>query len=113
MRRLIQDDLGCGCPEEVFEQRDITMREFERIPTVRMIVGNRLLVWLIQARNITDPAGRVPLLLKTGRLERERLSLNRFRLVLVGHLTEPEARICRAALKDLDDRVHVHFIPDF
>lgn len=113
IERFVRDTLGCGCPDEVFEQIEygpppaaLAALGVER----RLLVGGRLLAYIV-------PCGpRLPAirkLVEAGRSERDREGYNRFRLVLAA--TDPEQ--VRAAVEgefaaaaSPDDRVHLHAI---
>lgn len=122
IKEFVQNVLGCGCPEEVFEDirydRGTDPHEGQTI-----IIGNRLLVRLAVPPPVPDGqvgpfiSGLVRLLTR-GVEERDSKGLNRFRLVLlVEDGTGPSMRpFADMALFELerargaDDKVHIHVI---
>lgn len=106
--RLIQGTLGCGCPKEVFEHYLVQLISLDQIPVVQLILGNRLLVWVVDGMNMEDVEKQVPLLLKKGCFERDRQKLNRFRLVLVGRISQSRCSNLLQRTESLDTKVHLH-----
>ena len=109
--RLIQDTLGCGCPREVFEHYLVQLISAGHSPKVQLILGNRLLVWIIDGSKVDRLEKRVPSLLEEGRLERDSRNLNRFRLVLVGQVPESQAKALSTIKESADPKVHLHLLP--
>ncbi|MBN2123745.1 MAG: hypothetical protein JW821_05610 [Deltaproteobacteria bacterium] len=110
--RLVQGTLGCGCPREVFDTYDVQEHASGPFTMAGLTLGNRLLVWILDASRLTDPATEIRELLRRGRDERDSRGLNRFRLVIVGDL--PAGGQGPISLPDAsgeDERVHLHFLP--
>lgn len=118
VKKFIQNVLGCGCPEEVFEyidiQQDIVLEE-KSLRGCRINTGNRLLVytWLeSDPRIIKENA--LPLLIY-GKNERDTGGFNRFRLVIINDRREQIERLITAefnAFKGEDDKIHLHIISE-
>ena len=110
---FVRATLGCSCPDEVFDHYQVLRGRSEYGPFVQLIMGDRLLVKIIDMSEQSLIEEAVPEILKNGVEERERRHLNRFRLVIVGHLS-PEVQKTITELTDkMDSRVHVHIIsPD-
>ena len=119
LEHFIRTTLGGGCAAEVFQSGDQTHTAASLAAGIshRLLIGNRLLIYLVR---LTEPAGAPALLsdwLSAGRSERDDLGLNRLRLVL---LTEAPAADWIAAIEQAfaaaaqaDDRLHLHIIhPD-
>lgn len=116
IRHFIRHTLGCACPDEIF--RTFEVRSSVRLSSVvvvdrAIIVGSRLLAYVLEAGTEGCIEEHLPLLVKTGREERDRKGLNRFRLVL----TSDEPEILRRAaerlfgeLRGSDARIHLHLI---
>jgi hypothetical protein len=114
IKAFVQKTLGCGCPEEVFnyiDSRDnIDMNGvFLRS---RINIGNRLLIYVAEVDNINQLDKLLPVLLDSGKKERDLLHFNRFRLVLSA---EDVSGIQKAAQKifeasDRDGKIHLHII---
>lgn len=108
---LVRGRLGCACPEEVFDHYRVSQRVAEGLVVVELIMGERLLVWLIAGDRIVDPGSALGTLLRAGFEERNRRGLNRFRLVVVGEFPSWEAQ-WRHLADALDPKVHLHVIPE-
>ena len=106
---LVRGVLGCGCPEEIFEHYQVRQQTVGPFPVVELIMGDRLLVWIVDGTRIVDPEQTLGQLLKSGLEERERRGLNRFRLVTVGDFPSWERKWTHLA-GDLDPKVHLHIL---
>ena len=51
IRRFVREDLGCGCPEEVFDHVALASRDAgpDGPRHTRLLIGNRLLVYVMTA----------------------------------------------------------------
>jgi len=107
--RFVRETLGCGCPDEVFEQTsDSGPGELRRIA-----LGGRLLVYLIRPTEAGLTADRLGDYLSRGRGERDALGFNRVRLVIADEAAT-EREDLQAAFEDLragDERLHLHIVP--
>jgi catechol 2,3-dioxygenase-like lactoylglutathione lyase family enzyme len=124
VRHLVRDALGCGCPEEVFDDIHVAYpavlrdageraarRERRTVPdSVKIVVGGRLLIVLVPAERLAALEEEAGALLVRGRATRDACGLNRFRLVLVGAVPARVQARLRAAARRLDDRTHVHVL---
>ena len=108
LMRLIQGNLGCGCPDDVFEHYRVQFISSAKWPMVQLILGNRLLVWIMDGMKMDNPEKRIPPLLKEGRLKRDNLELNRFRLVVVGRVSESRTDKILKESASIDEKVHLH-----
>ncbi len=109
--RLIQDMLGCGCPLEVFEHIQMELIRVNDICMLQLILGNKLLVWIMDRLKMDRAKDSVSKILEQGRNERDSRQLNRFRLVLVGEVPEPEAEELQKLPETKPDKVHLHILP--
>ena len=109
--RLIQDVLGCGCPMEVFEHIQMELIRTNGISIVQLILGNKLMVWIVDSVKIDRLKDISSKLLDRGRIERDNRQLNRFRLVLVGQVLKPEAEELQKLPEAKHDKVHLHILP--
>jgi hypothetical protein len=82
IKRFVQETLGCTCPEEVFNKIDYH-EESDDISGRKVIVGDRLLIYIITTCRESNVRGVVNSVLKKGVEERDIKGLNQFRLVLV------------------------------
>ena len=117
IRQLIREELGCDCPEEVFDQIVVGYPSIFGSPnipsSVQVLVGHRLLVSVVPVEHLQDVAKDARDLLSDCRGIRDENGLNRYRLVLVGHVSEEVLGELQKEASDMDDRMHVHLIePD-
>jgi hypothetical protein len=114
IRRLVRDGLGCQCPDQVFEQvvvgRPTVFAEADPGSAVQLLVGNRLLVSLVERDRLNDLLVDARRLLTEGRELRDAHGLNRFRLVLVGDCEPGIIESLAAWARTIDDRLHVHLL---
>ena len=103
--QLIQGVLGCRCPEEVFDHYLVTMGTSGICPKVQIILGDRLLVWLLDGEKLDAPDHSIDVLLEEGRKERDHRGLNRFRLVVFGG-----EQALPPPLQIDDPKVHLHLL---
>lgn len=108
---LVRGLLGCTCPQEVFDHYQVGQRVLTSMPLVELIMGDRLLVWIIDGDRIGEPERILSELLRGGLEERERRGLNRFRLVVVGDFRSWEERWAHLP-EELDPKVHLHVLPE-
>ncbi|HDZ24620.1 MAG TPA: hypothetical protein ENH70_08805 [Desulfobacteraceae bacterium] len=108
--RLVRGDLGCACPLSVFEHYQVAYREEDPGPLVQVIVGDRLLLWIVDGTDIPLSASTLSPIITKGCKERDRRGLNRFRLVLEGMHSHPETLILEQIMAPYDSRTHIHFL---
>jgi hypothetical protein len=108
---LVRGLLECTCPEEIFDHYQVRKQVFRSLPLIEVIMGDRLLVWIIDGGKVPDPGQALRQLLKAGLAERERRGLNRFRLVVVGDFPSWEERWAHLA-EEMDPKVHLHVLPE-
>lgn len=116
VRRLVRINLGCACPETVFERIE---RSFRRQPTrerpyrLRLVIGDRLLIYLLGAPDPVTSQLRLADVIAAGRYDRDVHGYNRFRAVLSG-ITDPARRAALEAewlrLADGDEHLHLHLM---
>jgi hypothetical protein len=110
---FVRGTLGCGCPDEVLRSIEVVRPDAGELPTVRLRVGGRLLIHLVEATRALSSPGRLESLAAEGRAERDAGGYNRFRLVLVAE-EEPAATTAAAEDRFLagtagDERSHLHW----
>lgn len=115
IERFVRGTLGCGCPDEVFDSIEIerTAGPGESAPCVRLLVGGRLLIYVLEAQDLERIADAVSELARHGIEQRDRAGLNRFRLVVAADdPTQPlkAATGSFASRAGTDDRAHLHVI---
>ncbi len=116
IKKFVQETLGCGCPEEVFRsievQRNVRLNSFI-VLNAAIIIGNRLLIYVTEAGSEGCVEERLPVLVASGRKERDKKGLNRFRLVLAADDPEEIRRVAGKTFEELrgnDEKVHLHII---
>ncbi|MGD0844884.1 MAG: hypothetical protein ABSA06_11015 [Geobacteraceae bacterium] len=107
--------LGCGCPEELFLDIELnkTPDPLGAIPLVFEIrVGGRLFILGVTDRNILSSDDALAALVAAGKIIRDNMKFNRFRLVVISDDTDCEAILLPrfAQLPGLDDRIHLHVV---
>jgi hypothetical protein len=111
IRKLAQEDLGCGCPEHVYEQIRILRGEASPGKTdVSIVVGERLLILFGEYESLEPFDFEMPRLILSGVTYRDSMGLNRFRLILSENVTSEHRALIAEEIAKYDDRVHVHYI---
>lgn len=115
IEHFVRRTLGCRCPGEVFQAISIERSPASDtlLPRTRLVVGNRLLIDVVDARTAKSTASAVSRLTTEGRSERDAKHLNRYRLVVASdHPTQvlTDARTSFANAAGDDDRVHLHVV---
>jgi hypothetical protein len=113
--RFVRGTLGCQCPDDVFESIVIGR---ERTPDnsalfTRLLVGNRLLVYIHETQPAKATAAAVSKLATQGRTERDAKQYHRYRLVIVSaHPTEvlDDASTSFTSAAGDDNRAHLHVL---
>jgi hypothetical protein len=116
IRHFIQSTLGCNCPEEV--SRSIDVRRNVRLSSFivldsAIIIGNRLLVYIVEAGTAGCIEEHLPILVDAGKKERDEKGLNRFRLVLVADEPDEVRQAAEGQFEELrgnDEKIHLHVI---
>jgi len=114
IKAFVQKTLGCGCPEEVFQyiecRSDTTLDGFVLKNWIN--IGNRLLVYVVEADNSDSLKQMLPVLIAAGRKERDEKGFNRLRIVLAVDDIDEVKRIATGIFNnaDKDDKVHLHII---
>ena len=113
--RFVRGTLGCQCPDDVFQSIVIGPQRTpdNGAPFTRLLVGNRLLIYIHEAQPAGATTATVSRLAQRGLTERDAKQYNRFRLVIVADdPTEllPAARSSFASVAGTDDRAHLHIL---
>ena len=116
IKRFVRRELGCSCPDEVFDNIEVldAQREFAGLPGDYVIgIGHRLLILVINAQSWQKVAAALEQLCARGRDMRDVQGFRRFRLVVVTPDTELARRVLAGlfdTFTDTDDRAHLHVI---
>ncbi len=116
IKKFAVEILGCGCPDKVFQTIDdeiITFPFVKNLVIQRIVIGNRLLIYLFPCPAIEGAIRSLPQLIEEGTAERDRQNYNRFRLVVYG--VDNDARTlqlqsCCKIFTDSDDRLFLHVL---
>lgn len=112
----MRETLGCGCPEEVFDNLNLSLTTpWQGGPSVKILhVGGRLLICILTCRDISEVRDFLPPLVRMYRDERDRKGYNRVRIVIAA--TDPASLIPMAdflfqSLPEVDERIHLQILP--
>jgi hypothetical protein len=105
-------NLGCNCPEEVFDDIETERVAGERFchAFIKIVIGGKLLVYVADGENVNSIIDMV----SHGVALRNEKGFNRFRIVLAARNTE---RVNDAvfdtflSVKTCDDKTHLHVVP--
>lgn len=115
LERFVRGTLGCKCPDEVFDSIVIEHADAPvRVQYTRLVVGDRLLIYVLQGPGKGVAPSGVAGLAGRGLAEREERGFNRFRLVVEwdGPARAPGELVASfASVAGRDDRAHLHVIP--
>ena len=116
IKHFVQNTLGCGCPVDVFRtvevRRKVRLNNFIVLDS-SIIIGNWLLIYIAQAGTAGCIDEHLPILLNSGKKERDEKGLNRFRLVLVSDIPDDVRVAAERQFEELrgsDQKVHLHVI---
>lgn len=116
IKHFIRDELGCACPDEVFETMDVqhAPARFEGLPgDCLIVIGNRLFVLLISTGHWQQVSRNLESLVSRGRELRDAEGFNRIRFVVATPDHEAAETVLMeqfGVLPSLDDRIHLHII---
>lgn len=110
IKEFAMDDLGCGCPDHVFEQvRFMRGEASPGIADLGIVIGERLLVLFADIDEIDPFESEFHRLLLSGVTYRDTAGLNRFRLVLTGSFTEEQKLFIDQEAASFGEKVHIHY----
>ncbi|MFC1669275.1 hypothetical protein ACFL20_02715 [Spirochaetota bacterium] len=116
IKKFVKDTLGCGCSDEVFKKIDIKNNvnvNKSLIINTRLVIGERLLIYLINIDDVEFIKNNLDEYINSGREERDKQGLNRFRLVLLSHNADSIGETAENIFKDnvkFDDRIFLHVL---
>jgi hypothetical protein len=125
IERFARETLGCQCPAAVFERIEIDDGPPPGCPEVqrRILVGGRLLIYLIAGVNTEAARERIGPWVQAGLGERERRGLTRLRLAVALDDLHPRAmpalddafralpELAESTAGGADPCIHLHCIP--
>ena len=113
---FVQKDLGCNCPEEVFNSikyENHVQLEFGFYVDKAITIGNRLLIFVMNLNKFIEIKNILDKLINHGTAWRDGEGLNRFRLVLISNNPKKTKKDISSEfnkLKGKDKKVHLHVI---
>lgn len=112
---FVRQTLGCRCPDEVFRSIELERRHVDGLPVVRLLVGSRLLVYIVGAKTLLAQRDGLAAIATEGRQDRDRGAYNRFRLAIAGASAVARADRDRcvtrfAAVTGADEKAHLHWV---
>jgi len=115
IERFVRGTLGCRCPDEVFRHVEVGPLPLPAGGGTgrRLVVGERLLIHIVEAPERPDEPDWLERLAAAGRDERDGRGYNRFRMVVAtptaaGDPSALEGRFTCAL--GGDDRAHLHVL---
>lgn len=116
IEHFVRVTLGCQCPDEVFQSISIDPVETadRAARYTRLLIGNRLLIYILDATKDGVADDALTALVARGCRERNEHGYNRFRLVLAGDGPASEYTVVQQAFEHAagnDGRAHLHCLP--
>ena len=108
--------LGCQCPEEVFAKIEISDEKLalKGLQTFRrIIVGDRLLIYVLELHDQSACRDALLALLQEGVLEKKERRLNRLRIVIASEELDSIRSIAEKTFDGFegkDEKVHLHVV---
>jgi hypothetical protein len=116
IKSFVKNTLGCTCPDEVFNQIECK-EEYNpgsNLPCCkRLLVGNRLLIYLWHIDSPDVMRANLVLMTESGKNERDDKGYNRFRLVLSTSCPEELDAAAKRLFDPLainDEKLHLHIV---
>ena len=115
IERFVRGTLGCQCPDEVFRRVEVGPLALPGNGGTgrRLVIGDRLLIHIVDASGWPEPLLRLEALATAGRDERDGRGLNRFRLVIAVPSASSDAPSLEQRFSQAlggDDRAHLHVL---
>ena len=112
IKRFVQENLGCTCPEEVLNKIDF-QKDCADISASKVNVGGRLLIYIITMDGNTGIQEVINTALEKGVEERDRKEFNRFRMVLVTSSPDGLRSAAEKVFADSEyanEKTHLHIV---
>ena len=116
VKSFVREKLGCHCPDSVFEQIDYQEHSAvlgHDMNTKRLLIGNRLLIYILESNDEQSLPTLLPLLVKKAREERDYQGYQRLRVVLITDEAESlraQMEKLFASIEEVDEKVHLHVL---
>jgi hypothetical protein len=113
IKHFVQSELGCSCPEAVFEHIQ-RITDFDALPAFNRIydIGGRLLVAISRPEKWREIGTQLEQWVDAGKEYRDHHGYNRFRLVVVADDSQA-AEILHGIFNSLlnaDEHIHLHVV---
>jgi hypothetical protein len=119
IKKFVRKDLGCTCPDEVFDAISVVHNPVEFSDFNKgylLAIGGKLLVYLVVTHDWSSLKDGLEQIFRRGREKRDAGGFNRFRLVVVTSDIQSARQILLRQfnmLGELDERLHLHIVtPD-
>jgi len=116
LKKFVREDLGCGCPEEVFEDLIVgvpaVFRRDDPAFLLEVLVGGRLFIGVTKQGEEAFQESEIQDLLLAGKEIRDRHGLNRFRLAILSSSVDSAIELPVDEYTGIDDKIHLHRLPD-
>jgi hypothetical protein len=114
IERFVREVLGCTCPPAVFDRVETDPSPCREFPqgVRRIAIGGRLLIYLADRERAESPSA-IAKLVRCGLAERDRLGMNRFRLVIATDESDratDRIKLLFEQTPGIDDRTHLHLV---
>ncbi|MCX5720274.1 MAG: hypothetical protein NT055_10060, partial [Nitrospirae bacterium] len=116
IKLFVIQTLGCACPEEVFQyidcQHNIKLND-DILLHSKINIGNRLLIYVVEMNSPDLIKRKLPILIQTGKKERDSSGFNRFRLAIVTDKVDQIKHVAGSVFENLkykDEKIHLHII---
>lgn len=119
IKYFVKHSLGCTCPDTVFDEVDVEEKNQlagKRINYVRILVGSRLLIYVLKDIRVSTLQSVIPLAIHAGKEERDAMKYNRFRLVLDQEHDVDLVKTAHSVFENIpekDERIHIHIITGY
>ncbi len=116
IKYFVKEKLGCGCPDSLFDRIDYQENASVvdcGLPIQRILIGDRLLIYLLEFGEGQFPPEFLPLLIESAKSERDGNRYNRARLVIVCDQAEAiraETERLFEAIEGVDAKLHLHLL---
>lgn len=114
IKAFVREKLGCTCEDSVFNQIVIGMPSIFSGENpgwhMQIMIGFRLLISIAPVERVKSINEYISNMLQEGKELRDKHGLNRFRLVLLGHLDKALYEACQKIAQELDERIHIHVL---
>ena len=116
IKKFVREELGCGCPDEVFATIYIKRNPAEFNDVLKgdlLEIGGRLLVYLVETDDANSVVSNMEQIFIRGQEMRNAGRFNRFRLVVAVPAVQPVEELMWnefESLEGLDEKSHLNVI---